>query len=78
MTSEIELRRRKLIYDVIILIYAVAHVYVYHCACPTFTFIVLSIVNLIDISFLREGEIHLMEELIKSYFWKSYKYDEII
>ena len=49
----------------------------YQCACPTFTFIVLCIVNLIDISFLREGEIHFMEELIKRYFWKGYKYGEI-
>ena len=37
----------------------------YQCACPDFTFIVLCIVNLIDISFLR-------------YFWKGYKYGEII
>ena len=50
----------------------------YQCACPTLTFIVLFIVNLIDISFLRGGEIHFMEELIKRYFWKGYKYDEII
>ena len=60
------------------MIYATAHVYVYHCACPTFSFIVLCIANLIDISFLREGEIHFMEELIKRYFWKDYKYGEII
>ena len=50
----------------------------YHCACRAFSFFVLCIVNLIDISFLREGEIHFMEEVIKRYFWKSYKYGEII
>ena len=27
---------------------------------------------------MREGEIHFMEELIKRYFWKGYKYGEII
>ena len=77
-TSKIVLLRRKLIYGVVILISALAHVYVYQCACPAFTFIVLCIVNLIDISFLREGEIYFMEELIKRYFWKGYKYGEII
>ena len=48
-----EFQRRKFNYDVVILIYAIAHVYVYQCACSAFTFLVLCIVNLIDISFLR-------------------------
>ena len=61
-----------------ILIYAIAHVYVYKCASSTVTFVALGIANLIDISFLREVEMHFMGELIKRYFWKGYKYDEII
>ena len=65
-------------YNVVILIYAIAHVYVYECACSTVTLVVLGIANLIDISFLREGEMHFMEEFVKRYFWKGYKYDEII
>ena len=81
-----DLRRCKLNYDVansftytvVILINAVAHVYVYQCACCTVTFVVLGIANIINISFLREGEWHFMEEFIESYFWKGYKYDEII
>ena len=72
---QIELRRRKLIYDVVILIYAIAHVYVYQCAFSTVTFVVLGVANLTDISFLREGEVHFMEEFIKRCFWKG---DEII
>ena len=72
------MRRRKLIYDVVILIYAIAHVYVYLCACSTVTFVVLGIANLNDISFLGDGEIHFIEEFIKRHFWKGYKYDEII
>ena len=71
-----ELQRRKLIYDVVMLIYAIAHIYVYLCACSTVTFVVLGIANLV-ISFLREGEMHFLEEFIKRYFWKGYKYDEI-
>ena len=66
------------IYDVVILIYAIAHVYVCECACSTVTFVVLVNANLIDISFLREGEMHFMEKFIKRYFWKGCKYDEII
>ena len=62
----------------IILIDAVADVYVYQWACPIFIVIVLCIVNLIDVSFLREGKTYFMEELIKRYFWKGYKYGEII
>ena len=50
----------------------------YQCACSTVTFVVLGIANLADISFLREGEMHFMEEFIKRYFLKGYKYDEII
>ena len=50
MTLQSELRRPKLIYDVVILIYTIAHVYVYQCACSTVTFVVLGIANLIDIS----------------------------
>ena len=50
----------------------------YQCAWSTVTFVVLGITNLIDIKFLREGEMHFMEEFIKRYFWKGYKYDEII
>ena len=61
-----------------ILIYAITHVYVYICASSTVTFVALGIANLISISFLREVEMHFMEELIKRYFWKGYKYDEII
>ena len=41
----------------------------------TVTFVVLGDANLIDISFVREGEMHFMEEFIKR---KGYKYDEII
>ena len=72
-----ELGRCKLIYDVVILIYAIAHVYVYQCTCSTATFVVLGIANHIDISFLREGEMHFTEEFIKRYFWKGYKYNKI-
>ena len=50
----------------------------YQCAWSTVTFVVLGITNLIDIKFLREGEMHFMEEFIKRYFWKGYKYDRIV
>ena len=50
----------------------------YQCACSTVTFVELGIANLIDISFLREQEMHFKEEFIKWYFWKGNKYDEII
>ena len=49
MTSYIESRRPKLIYDVVILNYDTVHVYVYQCACSTVTFAALGIGNLIDI-----------------------------
>ena len=55
----------------------------YQCACSTVSFVVLGIANLkianlVDISFFREGEMHFMEDFIKTYFWKGYKYDEIV
>lgn len=37
-----------------------------------------SLVTLIDISLLKEGEVCFMEERIKRYFRKGYKYLEII
>ena len=52
--------------------------YIYQCACSIVTFVVLGIANLIDISFLGKGEMCFTEEFIKMYFWKCYKYDEII
>ena len=50
----------------------------YPCACSIVTFFLLGTANLIDISFLREVEMHFMEEFIKRYFWEGYRYEKIV
>ena len=55
------------------MIYALAHVYL-HAPRPHLLYCFVALIN---ISLLREGEIHFMEKLIKRCFRKGYKYQEI-